>query len=129
MMSVSTNRESINERIKRLLPMLEAEGRSPSDIDFAAVTVQSIAKDHETAISRYKSTRIACRGTGGQNLERFISRNLIGTPDEVIEKVHALIEDGATSCIVANHATDSFQELEEQIQWFAEDIMPHFSQE
>ncbi len=129
LMSVATNSESINERIDRLRSMLDAEGRSLSEIDFAAVTVQSIAKDHETAVSRYRNTRIAHRRTGGQDLEQFASRNLVGTPDEVIEKVHKLIDDGATSCIVTNHAIDTFQELEEQVQWFAEEIMPHFSEE
>ena len=127
LMSVATNSETLSQRLERLYPLLQEQGRDLSEVDVAAVTVQSIARDQGTATQRYVDTRISQRRTGGQNLERFVSRNLIGTPEQVVKKVDALQRDGATSCVVTNHAINSFQEFLEQVQWFAEDVMPHFS--
>ncbi len=127
LMSVATNAETIRERVERIRPMLEKEGRKPSDVDYAAVTIMSIAKDSNTALDRFLNTRVTRRRRGGQTVEQLTSKNLIGTVNEVIEKVAGFKKEGATSCIITNPAVDTLQEMVEQTQWFAEEVMPHFS--
>ena len=113
--------------MERLYPFMHDLGRNISELDIAVVAVQSLARDEAMGRQKYLSTRVSKRRIGGQSLDNFVSRNLIGTPNEVVEKIIQLQRQGATSCIVTNHAIDSYEELLEQIHWFSEEVMPHFS--
>jgi len=127
LISVATNNETIIKRMERLYPFMDELGRDIAELDIAVVAVQSLATDEALARQKYLNTRVSNRRIGGQTLDQFVTRNLIGTPNEVVEKIVQLECQGATSCIVTNHAIDSYDELLEQIHWFSEEVMSHFS--
>lgn len=126
LISVATNNETIAERMERLYPFMHELGRDMSELDISAVAVQSLASNEALAKQQYLNTRVSQRRIGGQSLNEFVARNLIGTPNEVVEKIMRLQAQGATSCIVTNHAIDSYDELLEQIYRFSEEVMPYF---
>ena len=73
------------------------------------------------------------RGSGNSRLGRF-RRNLdlddvvrdhwIGTPEEIIEKLVCQKRQGIDHVILMHTATDTFAEMMEQTQIFAEKILP-----
>lgn len=124
-MSVSTSLETARGRIDRLRALLEKRGRDLSEIDLTIVSVLSIAKSHEKAVERFKNSRVVKRARG-QNLDDFVKRNLIGTPEEIIAKVSRLQDEGATHILMANRANSNFVEMEEQTRMVGEEVLPAF---
>ncbi len=126
LISIATNNETIAKRMERLYPFMDDLGRDMSELDIAAVAVQSLASNETMGRQQYLNTRVSQRRIGGQSLDEFVARNLIGTSNEVVEKIMKLQDQGVTSCIVTNHAIDSYDELLEQIHRFSEEVMPYF---
>ncbi len=62
--------------------------------------------------------------TGSKTPDEFINIAAIGTPEEVIEKIIKLKESGETSLIVNKVPASEFEEIEEQFQMFAEEVIP-----
>ena len=60
----------------------------------------------------------------GQGTATHEEINLIGTPAEVIEKALAFKEAGVTHLLGLYFAANSVQELLDQMQLFAEEVMP-----
>jgi hypothetical protein len=54
--------------------------------------------------------------------------NLVGTPDEIGEKLQEFIAAGCTYFPALIMATRTFEETFDQMQQFAEDVMGHFLQ-
>ena len=69
-------------------------------------------------VSLSKST---LKGQGAATHEEI---NLIGTPAEVVEKALAFKQAGVTHLLGLYFAADSVQELIDQMQLFAEEVMP-----
>ena len=124
-MSVSTSQETVKDRIEKLRPLIEQEGRDQSEIDMTVIGVLSVAKSHGKAVERFKNSRVLKRSEG-QSLEDFIKRNLIGTADEIIEKIGRLRDEGTTHILMANRANNIFGEMAEQVQMVGEEILPAF---
>lgn len=122
-MSVSTSLEGIPQRIENLKRHLAEQGRDISEVDLTAVSVLSIDRSHETAVERFKNARVARRAKG-QNIEGFVDRNMIGTPDEIVEKVQKLEKQGVTHILMANRANGAFGEMEEQTSMVGEEVIP-----
>ncbi len=125
-MSVSTSVEGVSERIERLKRLLGEQGRDLSEVDLTAVSVLSVDKSHDAAVDRFKNSRVVKRAKG-QDVEGFVSRNMIGTPDEIVEKLHKLERQGVTHVLMANRANRTFKEMEEQTRMVGEQVIPMFS--
>jgi alkanesulfonate monooxygenase SsuD/methylene tetrahydromethanopterin reductase-like flavin-dependent oxidoreductase (luciferase family) len=54
-----------------------------------------------------------------------VTANLVGSPASVIEKIHKLRDMGVNHCAAMVVAVNSLQEYNEQVQYFAEEVMPH----
>lgn len=126
--------QSLRETIETLLPHLEPVGRDLSEIDLAITTGVSIARTREEAMARFRKSRLPRymqpipdgAGIGG----RFSSKLrwvLIGTPDEIAAQIETLEAQGVGHCIALHFAVNTHEELMEQMQLFAEEVIPAFN--
>ena len=60
----------------------------------------------------------------GRDLSKQIVANLVGSPDLIREKVAGLAAIGVDHACALMFPADSMTELEEQIHWFAETVLP-----
>lgn len=118
-------KESAWEAIEPLLPHLEKEGRELSEIDRQYSTNLYLADSHEEAVEKAKATWIGKR-FARRAPDAFIPKMLVGTPDEIVGKIKTLEEQGVTHCVCTNIMVDTFEELVEQAQRFADEVMPAF---
>jgi alkanesulfonate monooxygenase SsuD/methylene tetrahydromethanopterin reductase-like flavin-dependent oxidoreductase (luciferase family) len=73
---------------------------------------------HKHLVSLRKST------LKDQGKVSMTDSNLIGTPAEIVDKAHALIAAGVTHFLGLYFAADSVSDLKDQMQLFAEDVIP-----
>ncbi len=59
----------------------------------------------------------------GRDLSQQVTANLVGAPDTVIEKIAHLKSIGVDHCCALMIPADSIDEMNEQIEWFAVDVM------
>lgn len=118
---VAKNR--ITTKIENLKIELDKVGRDVSEIDVAGHTYTSIAKTHEQAIKMFNESRLG-RRYDGEDLSKVLDENLIGTPADIIGHIDKLSSEGMTHCIATSFAVDTFEELKEQVQMFAEEVVP-----
>ena len=119
----------IDERIKQLKAKAEANGRDPSAIEIAPQFSLLLGKTNEEAEATYmKSGLVAHRVSlayTGRDPKHQVTANLVGSPDAVIEKIHTLRGMGVDHCSAMVVAVNSLSEYNEQVQYFAEEVMPH----
>jgi len=116
-------RGNVREMWEPLVPYLEKEGRDLSEIDRAFSTYQFLAQTHEEAVKGCKESWLG-RRRGGRDPDAFIARILVGTLEEVAEKIKKLEEEGITHCITTNFTVNSFEQILEQVQMFGEEVLP-----
>jgi len=120
---ISTSPNEVINRKQELSPFLDEEHRSIDEINLIGFTILSLDRDSKQAKQRFLHSRML-EFTGTKTPDEFINIAAIGTPEEVIEKVIRLKESGETSLIVNKVVASEFNELEEQLQMFAEEVMP-----
>ncbi len=123
LMSMLSSSRPIPERLELLKKSLEEHGRKFSDIDKTVVIAQNVNKSHEKAVEAFKKSVIGTH-VKPERLAKVVADNAIGTPEEVAEKVLKTFAMGIDSYTIHHYAVQSLQELEEQVQIFAEDVMP-----
>ncbi len=122
------------EAVRRLREMAHETGRNPDDIDIAPQFVACIGSNHEEALRLFRNSQmfnhlVSLSGTtlkdqvaAGFDLAEI---DLIGTADEIIEKVETLRDAGATHISGLLFPANSLAELRDQMQRFAEEVIPH----
>jgi alkanesulfonate monooxygenase SsuD/methylene tetrahydromethanopterin reductase-like flavin-dependent oxidoreductase (luciferase family) len=114
------------DRIEALKPVLAQHGRDISEIDVVAEGQLRLAKTTEQAIADYEASR---QGQfflqRGAKMGKLVADNWIGTADEVCARIRAVAAQGITHFNVLHVSGDTMQERLEQMQMFAEDVMPH----
>ena len=123
LMTMGARARPIPERLELLAKALENHGRKLSDIDKTIVITQNINRSHEKAVEAYKKSPLGWRSRP-ETFDWFVANNAIGTPEEVAEKVTKSFEMGIDHYTMHHMAVQSYQELEEQIQIFAEEVIP-----
>jgi alkanesulfonate monooxygenase SsuD/methylene tetrahydromethanopterin reductase-like flavin-dependent oxidoreductase (luciferase family) len=115
----------VQSRIEALKPVLERHGRTISDIDLIAEGQIRLSSSRERAAADYAASRQGRFFVGrGASLEKLLADNWIGTPDEVVEKIATVAEHGVTHFNALHIAGDTMSERLEQMQMFAELVMP-----
>ncbi|MSQ54750.1 MAG: LLM class flavin-dependent oxidoreductase [Betaproteobacteria bacterium] len=115
------------ERIQLLRLRAGEHGRDPKQVEVAPQFSVTLGKTPEAAEQRYMASGLVAHRKSlaytGRDLGQQVTANLVGSPAMVIDKVGKLAEIGVQHCCALMFPADSVQEMNEQIQWFAEDVM------
>lgn len=118
------------ERVKVLHEVAAEHGRDGSKIDVAPQLITYIGRTHEDAVARFRRSQIyqhlvslKASTLKDQADIAFEEANLVGTPAELVEKIQRLGEAGVTHLCGTYFTADSVEELKDQMQIFAEEIM------
>lgn len=124
--------EQMKVRIAQFREMVEEQNRDFTKIDVAPQLIAYVGRTHEQAIERFTRSQMynhlmslrksTLKGQIGLD---FAEINLIGTRDEVIEKAHNFSEAGVKHFCGTYFCADTVNELMDQMQIFAEEIVPH----
>ncbi|HTW51478.1 MAG TPA: TIGR03619 family F420-dependent LLM class oxidoreductase [Stellaceae bacterium] len=122
------------DRLRRLLAQLtdltRQAGRDPDRIAVAPQFVVHVGRTQEAAIARFHQTQMykhlmsLRQSTLKQQTAPMEDLNLIGGVDVVVEKALRLREAGVTHLLGLYFAVDTVAELMDQMQLFAEEVMP-----
>ncbi len=120
----------LEERI-RLLKVRAAElGRAEDAVEIAPQFSMLLARTDAEAEARYMASGLVAHRVSlnytGRNLGHQVTANLVGSPATVIEKIAKLQAFGVDHCSALMIPVDTVAEMNEQIEWFAADIMPKF---
>jgi probable F420-dependent oxidoreductase len=115
------------ERIASLKARAAALGRDPARIEIAPQFSVTIDKTLEAAEARYMASGLVAHRKSlaytGRDLGHQVVANLVGSPDVILEKIAALKEIGVDHCSALMFPAASLSEMNEQIEWFATDVM------
>jgi alkanesulfonate monooxygenase SsuD/methylene tetrahydromethanopterin reductase-like flavin-dependent oxidoreductase (luciferase family) len=125
--------QAIKDRLTRLVSYLEREGRSLNEIDVAPQIFASLGRSKEEATRTLRNSEVykhlvslKSSTLKGDSIETLDDFNLIGTPDDIVEKVKSYEEAGVTHITGICFAVKTIEEFEEQMQRFAETVIPAF---
>jgi probable F420-dependent oxidoreductase len=117
--------------VDRLHEAAVAAGRDPGSLAVAPQFVVHMAKTDEAARASYTKSQmhkhllsLSNSTLKGQASVKMEDINLIGSPATVIERAEALKAAGVTHFLGLYFAANSVQELLDQMQIFAEEVMP-----
>lgn len=133
-MGASLPPEAVAEKVKALKAFAQEQGRDPSEIEIAPQVMVCMAPTHEEAMRRFKESvmykhlfTLRDVTLQGQDMDRLIDCNLIGSPDEVIERIGRFQEAGVTMLPTMSFISPSVDATIEDINTFAREVMPHFT--
>ena len=110
--------------------MAQRAGRDPKTIEVAPQFVVHLGKTREAARARYRESQMSkhltslSKSTLKEQTASSEDINLIGSVEEVIEKAMAFRKAGVTHFLGLYFAANSADELVDQMQMFAEEVMP-----
>lgn len=120
--------------VERLREHAVAAGRGDVDFEVAPQLVLCLDRDPEAAMARFTASQayehlVSLRSSTlkGMELESFTSQNLIGTPEQVIERIRALGAAGATEMAGMIVVANSVPEMRDQMKLFASEVLPAFA--
>jgi probable F420-dependent oxidoreductase len=117
----------MQQRIAQLKTRAAELGRHPADIEIAPQFSVTIAKTVEEAEKRYMASGLVAHRVSlsytGRDLSHQVVANLVGSPDVILEKVETLRSIGVDHCCALMFPTDTVTEMNEQVEWFATDVM------
>lgn len=125
--------EQMRERLERVYQAATSAGRDPSAIDIAPQFSVSIAPTHEQALRKFRNSQIYQHMLSLKkstlkdvDLSSLEALNLIGTPDEIAERIHDYSAAGVTHFCSLIFGTDSIEDTLEQMQYFSNEVMARF---
>ena len=110
--------------------MAQRAGRDPKTIEIAPQFVVHLGKTREAARARYHESQMSkhltslSKSTLKEQTASSEDINLIGSVEEVIEKAMAFRKAGVTHFLGLYFAANSADDLVDQMQMFAEEVMP-----
>ena len=124
--------ELAREKIVAFKDLVHEQGRDWEEMDVAMQLVAYVGKSHEEAVRRFHRSQMYQHllSLSGSTLKeqvgsRHEETNLVGSVEEVIEKANRFREAGVKHLCGTYFCADSVTELLEQMQIFAEEVMPH----
>ena len=126
--------EDIQKGVKRLEEYSEQYPRKIKDFDIAPQYSLRLDDSKKSAIEYFKNSQgyqhiLSLKDSTfkDQDIEgTLLEVNLIGTPQEVIDKIGQLKDAGVTHCAGLCFDTNTIDEMFEQMQYFADEVMPAF---
>ena len=117
------------ERIGTLKARLIELRRDPETVEIAPQFSVTIGRTLEEAQARHMASGLAAHRSSlaytGRDLSQQITANLVGSPDIILEKISRLADIGVDHCCALMFPVDSVTEMDEQVEWFATEIMPY----
>jgi probable F420-dependent oxidoreductase len=117
----------LKERVATLKARAAELGRDPSEIEIAPQFSVTIDRTLEAAEQRYMASGLVAHRKSlaytGRDLGHQVVANLVGSPDVILEKVAALHAIGVDHCSALMFPANSVAEMDEQIEWFATEVM------
>lgn len=125
--------DDIRKHCQELHRLAEEAGRDPKAIDIAPQVVICLPRKGESAVDRFHKSRmyvhlksLAASTLREQSLAAMEENNLIGSPQEIVDKIGALADAGVTTLGAASFLSETPEIMFEDMQLFAEQVMPHF---
>lgn len=122
--------DDISHGISVLEEAAAAAGRDASQIDIAPQLLVTMGKTYEEAMKVFQNSQmyhhlISLRGSTlrGQDLSRIEENNLLGTPEQILEKIDKLAEVGVTHCAALNFISNTPDEMMDHMTYFKESVM------
>lgn len=110
-----------------------AAGRDPATITTALQSVVCLANTPEQAKETFLNssfdlfrTSLKDTMTKGVDQDTYLAHNLVGTPDEVCEKVAAYAQAGVAHLTALLFVGNTVEEMRDQIRMFARHVLPAF---
>lgn len=126
--------KEIADGVTEIRATAEQAGRElPGDFEVAPQLAIAMATTHEEALERFQASQVYAhlRSLSASTLkgrdDDLIARNLVGTPDEVGERVAAYADAGADTLSGLLFATATVDETIEAMQAFAEHVIARFA--
>jgi len=128
--------DQLRNSVRILRELAYQRGRDPDAIDVAPQFSACLDKTHEAAVRRYRSSQmykhlVSLSGTSLKDQVAagvaFEEIDLVGTADDILERIGQLREAGVTHLCGLLFAANSAGELVDQIQAFAEEVMPRLA--
>jgi probable F420-dependent oxidoreductase len=122
--------------VAKLRELAAGYGRDGTALEVTPQLVVCLDRDPEAALERFTGSQayehlVSLRKTTlrGIELESYSSQNLIGTPEQVVERVRALGVAGATEMAGMIVVANSVDEMRDQMRLFAAEVLPAFAKE
>jgi probable F420-dependent oxidoreductase len=113
--------------------LARAAGRDPRTITTALQSVVCLGTTAEKARETFRNssfdlfrTSLAATMTKGVDQDAYLDMNLVGTPDQVCEKVDAYARVGLDHLTALLFVGNTVEEMREQIRMFARHVLPAF---
>src|SRR5215470_13308681 len=107
-------------------------GRDGSRVDIAPQFAVSIGRTHEDAVARFHRSQLfkhlesPGRSTLREQTGGFEQRNLIGSPEEISERIRVYQDAGVTTFSGMLFVANSVAEMHEAIELFGREVLPNF---
>jgi len=124
--------EEIKKGVEEIHGYAQKAGRDGSAIDIAPQFAVSIGRTHEEAQKRFRGSQLykhleSLKATTlKQQTGGYEQRNLIGSPEEICERVRAYQKVGVTTFSGMLFVANTVPEMQEAIELFGRDVIPNF---
>jgi len=124
--------EEIARGIEDVHRAAAAAGRDGAAIDIAPQFAVSIGRTREEADRRFRGSQLfrhlesLRKSTLREQTGGFEQRNLIGSPDEISERIRVYERAGVTTCSGMLFVAGSVTEMREAIELFGREVLPNF---
>ena len=124
--------DEVRERTALLRRLTAEAGRDPREVEAAVQFTLVVGRTPEEAAARYRATGMVQHrkslAHSGRDPSLAEANNLIGSPQSLGDKIAFLRDAGVDHLCALQFPHDTVTEMLEQMEWFARDVMPAFSQ-
>jgi probable F420-dependent oxidoreductase len=128
--------DRLADGVRRLRQYAADAGRDGAAIEVAPQLVLCVDRDRERATERFTSSQVyehlvSLRKSTlrGIDLESYTSQNLIGPPEQIVDRVRELADAGATQLAGMIVVANTTAEMREQMRLFAAEVLPAFAEQ
>lgn len=126
----------LEEGVREVRHKAEEIGRDPREIVIAPQVMVCIAPTHEQALRNYQASpmyrhlhTLQSSTLKAVDVSKLVEANLIGSPQEIIDRVGAFQTAGASLMATMSFISPTIQATLDDIQYFAEEVFPAFQGE
>jgi probable F420-dependent oxidoreductase len=119
--------------VAKMRELAREAGRDPSSLLVAPQAVLCIDDTDDAAADRFEHSQVyehlsSLRSSTLRNIdvEAYMSQNLIGSPDEIINRIRRMADAGADHLAGLIVVADTADELRQRIRLFAREVLPAF---